>query len=115
MSREHSFLRILAANAKIQMHVSYILESKAKELEKSRNWTCRHMLDTAFGDHDSQLKESLKVHEQLIEVIDGITKVENGLARNLKLLVGQDESGGGLDGDSGIGLGGMFDFGGDMK
>ena len=113
MSREESFLRILGASAQIQFHLSVILEAKAKELEKSRNWACAHLLSHTYETHKTQLEEPLKLHEQLVEVLDGITKVENGMAKSLGLVLGDDGSD--SMGSGGFSLDGLFDKDGDIK
>jgi hypothetical protein len=118
MSREASLLRILAANANIQKHVSIMLEAKANELAKSRSWACCHLKPHTYEDHVKQLKEPLKLHEQIVEVLDGLTKVENGLGRHLGLLIGSHEDASefeGMGGTGGFNMGGMFDLGGDLK
>ena len=107
MSREKSLQRILAAGAQIQLHLSYILAAKALEIAKSRNWTCSHLMPHTYENHKKQTVESLKFHEQLVELLDGITKVENGLAKNLGIVLGED----GTDamGGGGFSLDGLFD------
>lgn len=105
MSREKSYTRIIAANASMQEHIAVILEAKARELEKTRNWACNHLLPLTYEDHKSLLEEPLKLHEQMVEVIDGITKVENGLAKNLGIVLEEDD-------DSTDMLGGGFSMGG---
>lgn len=94
MAHEQAFLRILAANASMQYHLAAILEAKAKEMGKAGGWTCQHVSSSTYPNHESQLQEAVKIHEQLIEVIEGITKIEAGLARHLKLLVSTDDSSG---------------------
>lgn len=97
MNREEAFLTILDATAKMQFHVAGMLESKAVEAEKVRNWLILHIRDEAFARYDEQLKQTLDVHELLVEVIDGITKMESGLARNIEVVLNRTEadSGGG--------------------
>jgi hypothetical protein len=87
MSREASFLKILESSASIQKNIAIILEAQADEAEKSRNWLCMHIQPYLYSDHDRQLKQSLGVHEQLVALIEGLTKVEFGLAKNLKVLL----------------------------
>lgn len=112
MSREHTYLRILAVNAAIQQHLAVILEAKAMEMRKAGEWTNRHVNAAQFADHDSQLKASLKVHEQLIEVIEGVTKVESGLAKNLKILLSSGSNEDGEESSSSSDSGSLFDLGG---
>ena len=110
MDREQSFLRILEATANMQFNIALMLEAKALEAQKSRTWICRHMLSGAFESSQDHLKKTLEIHEKMVEVIDGITRMENGLGKNLKIILRQDE-----DESSGIdGFGSLFgtDFGG---
>jgi hypothetical protein len=108
--REHDMLRIMEAACRMQEHVAGILEVKALEMEKSRNWICRHVLEHHYAQHDEQLKQALAFHGQMVELIDGITKVEESLARNAKTVLRHNEDSGSL------GLGGMGGlFGGDNE
>jgi hypothetical protein len=103
VSREHAYINILDAAAKIQWNVAMMLEAKALEAEKARNWTLNHLHASSFSDHETQLAQPLAVHEQMVELIEGLTKMENGLCSNLRAVL--TSSGG--DGDSG-GFGDMF-------
>ncbi len=111
MERSHAYTHIIDAYARYQGIVAQILEAKAAEAEKSRDWICEYMADGAFGDHKEQWKQAGIVHERLIEVIDGIVKMENGMARNLKLLLNQTEESD--DTSSSVGLFGDLFAGGD--
>ncbi|MEI7028213.1 hypothetical protein [Paenibacillus sp. y28] len=106
MERSESFMRILEATANIQMNVALILEAKAYEAEKTKQWICNHLVPHVFSEHTDQLKQSITIHEQLIEVVDSLTKMEQGLGKNLSILLGENESSGG-----GFGGGDMFDLG----
>lgn len=112
MSREQSYLSMLDAAAKIQWNVAMILEAKAVEAEKVRNWILNHALDSSFEDHEKQLSDPLDVHEQLVEVIEGLTKLQNGLSSNLKSLLPEEEKS--LSGEDG-GFGGLFGGGFDLE
>lgn len=92
MTKEQTFLRILAINAAIQQHLAVILEAKAMEIRLASEWMNQRLHASLYADHDSHLKASIKIHEQMIEVIEGITKVENGLAKNLKILLSSENS-----------------------
>jgi len=102
MNREEALLQMLESTAKIQQHISEILDAKAVEAEKSRNWICSHAKESCFAEYAHQLKHSMDIHEQMIEVIDAMTKMENSLARNLKTILNRNE---------GSGSGGMSPFG----
>lgn len=97
MSRERTFLRMLDATSKIQCDISLILEAKAIEAEKIRNWTLNHFNSDAFKSHDKQLHESQLISDQIVELIKGLTKLEHGICNNLKVVLG----GGQLGEDSG--------------
>ena len=104
MSRESAYARMLDASAKMQWNVAMILEAKAVEAEKVRSWLCNHVTPDAFTEQQDHLKETLLVHEQLIEVIDGLTRLNQGMANVLKAALRHDQDGGG-------GLGGLLNGG----
>lgn len=107
MDRTEIYLGILESTAKMQHNISVILEAKAVETEKSRIWLAHHVNPGYFEhDHESQVKLSLEIHEQMVEMLGGLTKMEWGLARNLKILLNQDQQ------ESTGGFGGFFDTGG---
>lgn len=103
MSREQAFLRMLNAAASIEWNVAMILEAKAVEVEKMRNWLINHVTSDAFDDHESQVKHPIGVHEHVLETIEGLTKLNRGLTGVLKAVLGGDEEAGGGS------LGGLFD------
>jgi hypothetical protein len=107
VSKEQSYIRILAANSGIQHHIASILEAKARELDKAATWTRLHANKSMYRAHDHQYKDGIRIHEQMIEVIDGITKVEAGLARHLKLAL---NSGGDSSSASESSLDGLFNL-----
>lgn len=108
MSREHAYLNILDAMAKIQWNVAMILEAKAVEAEKVRTWSLHHIHAQSFTDHESQLAKPIGVHDEIVEIIDGLTKMSNGLCSNLRSLLssGEDSGGGGASGGFGDLFGG---------
>lgn len=106
MSREESYLKMLESTAAIQWNIAIILEAKAVEAEKVKHWAHHHMHPRAFDTHEDQLKESLAMHEAIVELVEGLTKLENGLCSNLKAMLDTGEEDGGGDGD---GLGGLSD------
>ncbi|KHF32435.1 hypothetical protein CM49_05309 [Paenibacillus sp. P1XP2] len=108
MSREQAFLHMLDAASKIQWNIAMILEAKAVEAEKVRNWAINHLTADAFETHDHQLNEPLQIHGQIVELLEGLTKLENGLCSNLKAVLVQDE--GGFGGEDGM-FGPVFDMG----
>ncbi|MBM7566717.1 restriction endonuclease subunit S [Paenibacillus sacheonensis] len=109
MSREKAYAKMLDASAKLQWNVAMILEAKALEAEKVRSWMLNHVTPDAFADHQDHLKATIRVHEQLVEVIDGLTKLNMGMTNVLKAALRQQEgeSDGGFEGM----LGGSFDLG----
>lgn len=117
MSREHAYLNMLDAMAKIQWNVALMLEAKALEAEKVRNWNLNHVHANSFEDHENQLTKPLGVHEEIVEVIEGLTKMENGLCSNLRSLLSPSSSGGEDGSSSGFGdlFGGSTGFGDEEK
>ncbi|OPA80164.1 restriction endonuclease subunit S [Paenibacillus selenitireducens] len=112
MMREQAYLHMLDATAKMQWNVAMILEAKAIEAEKVRNWALNHLSEHAFTSHVEQLKETLGIHDQLVEVIDALTKLEMGLAHNLKIILNREADGGmGMGGFGGMGGGFEDQFG----
>ncbi|WP_025692260.1 hypothetical protein [Paenibacillus zanthoxyli] len=97
MSREEAYLKMLESTATIQWNIAMILEAKAVEAEKVKEWTHHHIHPRAFDTHEDQLKESLSIHDAIVELVEGLTKLENGLCSNLKAMLdtGEDEGGGG--------------------
>ncbi|WP_151736657.1 restriction endonuclease subunit S [Paenibacillus tengchongensis] len=112
MSREKAYLQMLESSAAIQWNIAMILEAKAVEAEKVKQWTQHHIHSRVFESQQEQLKESISIHEVVVELVEGLTKLENGLYSNLKAVLGSGEEGGdGFDGMSGEG----FDFGEESK
>ncbi|BBH18689.1 hypothetical protein Back11_00340 [Paenibacillus baekrokdamisoli] len=109
MSREKAYARMLDASAKMQWNVAMILEAKALEAEKVRSWLCNHVTPEAYTEHQEHLKETLLVHGLLIEVIDGLTKLNQGMVNVLKATLRHDQDSGGSD--MGNMFGGNFDMG----
>ncbi|AGA57325.1 hypothetical protein Theco_1153 [Thermobacillus composti KWC4] len=102
MSREQAYMRMLNAAANIEWNVAMILEAKAVEAEKMRNWLINHVTSDAFADHESQVKQPIGVHEHVLETIKGLTKLNRGLTGVLKAVLGGNE-------DDGGNFGGLFD------
>lgn len=103
MTREEAYHITLNAIAKMQWNVAMMLEAKATEAEKVRNWLCTHVTGDTYEAHNDQLLASLQFHEQNVEVIDGLTKLCNGLSRNLKIILNPDtEESDGMSGMSSL-------------
>ncbi|UNK19740.1 hypothetical protein MNQ98_06835 [Paenibacillus sp. N3/727] len=85
MNKEESFLRILDASVVIQRNTYLILQGKAVEAEKVRQW-----VSTQYSD-GGELKDSLSIHEQIVEQIEGLTRIGSGLCRNLRIAMGTSE------------------------
>lgn len=83
-------MRILAASASIQHQLAIILEAKAKEMAKTVSWTHAQIRSSEYGVHEIQFKDALRIHERMVELIDGVTKVETGLARHMKMALHSD-------------------------
>ena len=95
MSRETAYARMLDASAKLQWNVAMILEAKALEAEKVRSWLINHITPEAYTEQQEHLRETMQIHEQLIEVIDGLTKLNQGMVSVLRATLrhNQDQEG----------------------
>lgn len=110
MSREKAFMSMLNASTRIQLYIAEILEAKAVEAEKSRNWICNHFIESSMEHHGDRLRQINDINEHLLRVIEGITKMENALGENLKVLLEPPHHG--HDGFGGMGGGNdMISFG----
>lgn len=87
MKREDAYHLTLDAIAKMQWNVALILEAKATEAEKVRNWLCTHITNDTYVAHNDQLSTCLKINKQNVDIIDGLTKLCNGLSRNMKVIL----------------------------
>ncbi|MDF2814890.1 MAG: restriction endonuclease subunit [Paenibacillus sp.] len=99
MKRSDFFMQMLDASVSMQYNISVILEAKANEASKSRDWILNHLNHLTYDNHVDQLKVPLEYHEQFVELIDGLTKLENALAKNLTVVLNKpEETSGGMDG-----------------
>jgi len=104
MEREEAFEIILDAIAKIQRDVSLMLGAKAVEAEKVKSWVMNHIHEGTYATHADRMAACLQAHELQVEVIDGLTKMWNGLSRNLRAVLNPEP-----EEDSGV-----MSFGGDF-
>ncbi|AZS17116.1 restriction endonuclease subunit S [Paenibacillus motobuensis] len=111
MSREQAYLHILDAASKVQWNVAMILEAKALEAEKVRNWVLNQVHHASFDEDEKRLSEPLDIHEQVVEVLEGLTKLQNGLCSNLKTVLASAEE----EEVKGGSLGGLFGDGFDLE
>lgn len=102
MSKEKAFMSILNASTLIQLYIAEILEEKADESQKSSNWICNHFTESSIEHDGNRLKQIYEIDEQVLKVIDGITKMETALGHNMKILLGQDDSNYGTGGAEGL-------------
>ncbi|MBW5447384.1 restriction endonuclease subunit S [Cohnella sp. CFH 77786] len=102
---EDALKTTLGAIAGIQRNVSLMLGAKAAEAEKVRNWLVQHLNEGVFQSHSERLGVCLQIHEQQIEVIDGLTKLCNALSRNMRIILHPEQ-----DQDDGHGMGAGFDM-----
>ncbi|SUA49368.1 Uncharacterised protein [Paenibacillus thiaminolyticus] len=58
--REHSYHLILDAIAKMQWNAAMILEAKAMEAEKTRNWMLNHLTEIALPSMRKAPSKELK-------------------------------------------------------
>lgn len=103
--REQSLVRILETTAILQWNIAHILDAKAMEAEKVRTWIYNHISTDSLTRQQVQLDESVKVHDQIIEIIDGLNKLGQGMVSMLKVVLRHetdsqsmmDSFGGGMD------------------
>lgn len=107
MSRDQSLLGVLESSARLQFDIALILEAKALEAEKMRSWLCNHVDCNAFSSQEELVKEAILVHEQVVDIIEGLSKLGQGMSRTMKVVLRQDQE----DKDA---LGGMFGGAGGM-
>ncbi|HZG56428.1 restriction endonuclease subunit S [Paenibacillus sp.] len=107
-ARTKAALRMLAASAHMQWSAADLLEAKATEMETLRDWVLESAKFGAGDDANAFVAQSCEFHMQLIELLQGMTKLEAGLASHLKLLIEEEEAlpfgGGDLLADGGGGL-----------
>jgi len=89
-AREEALHATLEALAKMQQDIAAILHAKATEAEKAKNWVLNHLGEGSFPVPPERLSVCLQIHEQQIEVIDGLTKLCSGLSRNMKMILHPD-------------------------
>jgi hypothetical protein len=90
MSRHTEYLRMIESFARLQMNIADLLENKATEAEKSSMWIRHHDFAEWRSAHKACIEDGLKIHEQLVEAIQGVTKMEAALGRHLKIVLAQD-------------------------
>ncbi|CAN7324687.1 hypothetical protein LJR153_001805 [Paenibacillus sp. LjRoot153] len=117
LDRTDLYMQMLDATGKLQSEISLMLEARVVEASKSQNWICQHINTTNLEGHDHKMKVTGQIHESVIELIDGLTKMENALNRQMKALLGKQSSGSaiGLGSDDDMGFGGALPFGEDEK
>jgi hypothetical protein len=111
MNREQAYKRMLGATANIQWNIAMMLEAKAEEAEKARHWVCNHITAASFLGDQAQVKQTAQINEQVIEVLDGVNKMSQGILSVMKsVLPRSGEGGGDNDGDDDEMLFGMGDM-----
>lgn len=91
MNRKEAYLRMLGSTVDMQQSIAVMLEAKAAEAEKMRSMFCNHQHNE--NSQQIQLSQSLQIHEQVIQLIDGITKVNLGMVSIMKVVLQRDEEG----------------------
>ncbi|OME77986.1 hypothetical protein BK120_25150 [Paenibacillus sp. FSL A5-0031] len=111
MDRDQAYMRMLSSTANMQWNIAIMLEAKAAEAEKMRGWICNHVHTHTFNSHQTQLGQSIQMHDQVIEMIDGIAKLNQGIVSIMKAVLQQEEEMSESYGDSLSSLGKGFTFG----
>ncbi len=84
-------LNIITSAASMQWSVADMLESKANEMETLRDWVLHTVRSEHMGDRNAFVLHSCSFHAQLVDLIHGITKMEHGLAKNMELILVEEE------------------------
>ena len=90
-ARAKAALRILEAAANIQWSVAEMLEAKASEMESLRDWVTDTVRWSNVKDQNAFVLRTCDFHSILIEVIQGVTRMESGLAAHLHQLIVEEE------------------------
>ncbi|OCT14004.1 hypothetical protein A8709_00235 [Paenibacillus pectinilyticus] len=106
MDRTDLYMQMLDATAKLQDEITHMLEARVIDATKYQNWICQHVNAMNVEGHELQMKVTGEIHDSVIDLIDGLTKLENALNHQMKALLGGKESG------TGFGMGNGLDFGG---
>lgn len=91
MNKTEASMKILQSAAKFQHNIAAIVEAKAEEAERSRHWICNHLREDKHENHAELVREIISIHFHILEVIDGLTHMENALAKNLRVLMEEAE------------------------
>jgi hypothetical protein len=97
VGRLQDYESILDSAGRMQASIARVLEAKAGEARINQEWITRQLKAadlTSAGDVHSL---ALEMHDQLIDVLDGLTKMETGMVRNLKVLLGEEDE---VDGEA---------------
>lgn len=115
MDRTDLYMQMLDATAKLQYEISLMLEARVIEATKSQNWICQHMNGANLEGHDHKMKVTGEVHESVIDLIGGLTKLENALNHQMKALLGKNQIGSALGAADDMEFGQLLPFGEDGK
>ncbi|GLX67097.1 restriction endonuclease subunit S [Paenibacillus glycanilyticus] len=110
MNREQAYMRMLGATANMQWNIALMLEAKAEEAEKARNWICNHITEASFLGDQTQMKQTAQINEQVIEVLDGVNKMSQGILSVMRSVLPKSGEAGGNEGDDEEMLFGMGDM-----
>ncbi|ACT00110.1 hypothetical protein [Paenibacillus sp. JDR-2] len=112
MNREQAYMRMLGATANMQWNIAKMLEAKAEEAEKARHWICNHITSASFPGDQTQLKQTAQINEQVIELLDGVNKMSQGILSVMRSVLPKSNEGGGDHGgdDEEMLFGGMGDM-----
>jgi hypothetical protein len=91
--RQESYQIMLAAAASMQKSIAEILGAKSAEADIAGGWLRSYVQPAQFDSPEGIHKQTLELHDELIELIEGITKMKKGLVRNLRIATGADQNG----------------------
>jgi len=103
--RIQDYESILESAGQMQASIAKLLSAKAGEARLNQSWISVQLRPGEYAGPGDVHSVALEMHDQMIEILDGITKLEIGLARGLKALLNREE-------ESPSGMGDMFGTGG---
>lgn len=103
MGRLNDYEQMLDSAGQMQALIAKLLNAKAGEAKLNQGWISAQLHAAELSGPGEVHSLALEMHDQMIEILDGITKMEVGLSRGLKVLLGQEEEASGLGDAFGIG------------
>lgn len=91
MKKEQACERIMDSAALIQASIAKLLTAKAGEAKLAQGWIAVQIRPEDCEGPEEVHQTAMEMHDQMIEILEGITKMEIAIARQLRLLLEPDE------------------------